>query len=144
MAVCSSVSVEPGQRITIYNPGWKYSRKIGFNTSVTGADIAGDLFDVPVLLRLNGNNFNFSEASSMGADLMFTTTDNRQIVHEIEKWDPLSANAEIWLRIDTLRGNSKDQFIFMYWGNPLISQRETKEQVFDTAAGFQVYGIWER
>ena len=39
MAVCSSVSVEPGQRITIYNPGWKYSRKIGFNTSVTGADI---------------------------------------------------------------------------------------------------------
>ena len=140
MAVCSSVSVEPGQRITIYNPGWKYSRKIGFNTSVTGADIAGDLFDVPVLLRLNGNNFNFSEASSMGADLMFTTTDNRQIVHEIEKWDPLSANAEIWLRIDTLRGNSKDQFIFMYWGNPLISQRETKEQVFDTAAGFQ--GVW--
>lgn len=140
MIVCSSVSVEPGQRITIYNPGWKYNRKIGFNTSATGADIAGDIIDVAVLLRLNGNNFNFSEASSTGADLMFTNTDNRQLAHEIEKWDPVSANAEIWLRIDTLRGNSKDQFIFMYWGNPLISQRGTKEQVFDTAAGFQ--GVW--
>jgi hypothetical protein len=140
MVVCSSVSVEPGQRIIINNPGWKYSRKIGFNTSITGADITDNLFDVAVLLRLNGDNFNFSEANITGADLMFTTADNREIIHEIEKWDPLSAKAEIWLHIDTLIGNSKDQFIFMYWGSHLIPQRGTEERVFDTAAGFQ--GVW--
>jgi len=140
MVVCSSLSVEPGQRIIINNPGWKYSRKIGFNTSSTGADIATDLFDVAVLLRLNDENFNFSEVSSSGADLMFRTADNREVVHEIEKWDSVSANAEIWLKIDTLLGNSKDQFIVMYWGNPLIPQRMTRERVFDTATGFQ--GVW--
>lgn len=142
--VCSSLTVEPGQCITINNPGWKFSRKIGFNTTVSGADIAGDLFDVAVLLRLNGDNFNFSEADTSGADLIFRTADNREIYHEIERWDPLSAKAEIWLHIDTLKGNSKDQFIFMYWGGPqkslLIPRGGTGGRVFDTAAGFQ--GVW--
>jgi hypothetical protein len=140
MVVCSSVTIGPGQKITINNPGWKYSRKIGFNTSATGADIVSDLFDIAVLLRLNRDNFDFSEAGASGADLLFTTADNREIVHEIEKWDPVSSKAEIWLRIDTLQGNSKDQFIFMYWGNPRIPHNKTKERVFDTAAGFQ--GVW--
>lgn len=136
----SSVNIEPGESVKINNPGWKYSRKIGFNTSLTGADITGDLFDVAVLLRLNGANFNFSEASASGEDLLFTSIDNRRVISEVERWDPVLENGEIWLLIDTLWGNRTDQSIMMYWGNEKVSFVQERSGVFDTAAGFQ--GVW--
>lgn len=136
----SSVTIEPGESVRINNPGWRYSRKIGFNTSSTGAGITGDLFNIAVLLRLNRDNFKFSEASASGEDILFTTIDNRRLVSEIEGWDSVSEHAEIWLLMDTLRGNSTDQSIIMYWGNENVSFDQNRSGVFDTSAGFQ--GVW--
>lgn len=132
------VAIHPNESVKVNNPGWKYTRTISFNTSVTGADVAKNLFDIPVLLRLNKDNFNFSEARS-GESFRFETND-RIVPSEIERWDATSQKAEIWLRIDTLRGNSTGQFITMYWGNETESRVSKNRMVFDTAASFQ--GVW--
>lgn len=134
-----AVIVQPGDITIISNPGWKFTRTISFNTSATGADITDDLFNVPVLLRLNKDNFNFSETNGSGADLRFVTDIGKLVSFEIERWDETAQNAEVWLRIDTLRGNNTSQTISMYWGNEALSH-VTNQIVFDTAAGFQ--GVW--
>jgi hypothetical protein len=48
--------------------------------------------------------------------------------------------AEIWVKVDTVFGNSNDHYIKMYWGNSLASDSSNGNAVFDTASGFA--GVW--
>lgn len=149
----STITVHPQESVKVNNPGWKYTSTIRFNTSATGADIAHDLLDIPVLLRLNKDNFSFSQTQSSGADLLFTTSTQKNVQFEIERWDATVQNAEVWLHIDTLQGNSTSQSIAMYWGastlltssgsgatGTSVTRGSNGPAVFDTAAGFQ--GVW--
>jgi hypothetical protein len=134
------VLVKPGDTTTIANPAWKHSQKLGLNTSISGANVAGDVRDFPVLVRLNAGNFDFSQALADGADIRFTKTDNTFLPYEIERWDPVTALAEVWVKVDTVRGNDSVQPLVMYWGNPNTLGTSNGAAVFDTAGGFQ--GVW--
>jgi hypothetical protein len=136
----SAITVHPQESVRVNNPGWKYVRTISFNTTLDGVDITHNLLDIPVLLRLNKDNFNFSQAQSSGTDLLFATSTGKNVQFEIERWDATAQSAEVWLHIDTLQGNSTSQSIAMYWGNETAPQLPVHRQVFDTAAGFQ--GVW--
>jgi hypothetical protein len=73
----NEIEIRPETTITIKNPLWKYSRQIVLNTTSSGADINGDIYNFPVLIRLNATNFDFSQAMPGGKDLFFqeiTTT----------------------------------------------------------------------
>ncbi len=63
------IIIQPEQTVFIDNPLWKYNRKITLNTSSSGASINSDLYNFPVLIRLNSTNFNFSQAQPEGRDL---------------------------------------------------------------------------
>jgi hypothetical protein len=136
----SPVEVQPEQTVTILETGWRNKRTIRFNTSSSGAAIDSTLYDFPVLIRLNDENFSFTEANSDGSDLLFTKADNEPVPHEIERWAPSENTAEIWVRIDTLAGGSTENILTMYWGNRRISSKQTSRPVFDTAAGFAA--VW--
>jgi hypothetical protein len=138
-----SVCVASGDTAVVWNPSWKYACTILLNTAATGADVVSDVINFPVLVRLNSDNFDFSQALPDGADIRFSKSDKAFLKYEIERWDPAvggTGAAEIWVKIDTVRGNNSTQAITMYWGNPDASDSSNGAAVFDTAAGFE--GVW--
>lgn len=133
----NEIEIRPETTITIENPLWKFSRQIVLNTTPSGADIKGDIYNFPVLIRLNAANFDFSQAMPGGADILFS---NKNILpSQIERWDEVSGQAEVWVKIDTIFGTA-EQSIMMYWGNPEATLQKTGHLVFDTADGFQC--VW--
>lgn len=133
------VVVNAGETSTVTFPLWKYSTDFILNTTSSGADVTGNVYDFPVLIRLNGNTFDFSEAQPDGSDVAFTNASNTMLPYTIERWDAERKVAEIWVTIDTVYGNNQTQSIAMYWGNPSV-QFQQSMTVFDTANGFQ--GVW--
>ena len=122
-------------------PEWKYSRKLWLNTTPSGADVAQDVHDFPLLVRLDATMIDFSQAQPSGADLRFTKGDGRKpLAYEIERWDAAAKLAEIWVRVDTVRGNSAEKFIHMHWGNPAAKDSSDGAAVFDTSLGYA--GVW--
>lgn len=134
-----SVEVREEDTATVLTTGWRYQRELRLNTTSPGADIEGTLHDFPVLIRLNEDNFDFSQAHSDGEDLLFTKEDGTGLPHEIERWDPVTEVAEVWVKVDTLPGNAVT-VITMHWGNLAISGSSDGRAVFDTAAGF--LAVW--
>jgi hypothetical protein len=135
-----NIVVDAGDTATVYNPAWKYSRKIVLNTSASGAGVSVDIANYPVLIRLTANNFDFSQVQSGGADIRFTKQDNSFLFYEIERWDAGAQKAEIWVKVDTVRGDNSNQFVSLYWGNASAATQSNAAAVFDTASCYQ--GVW--
>jgi hypothetical protein len=120
--------------------GWDFTKKLFLNTTASGANVAGNVVNFPVLVRLTGSNFTFSQANIDGSDLRFTKANGQQLPFEVERWDAAGGYAEIWVRIDTIYGNDSAHFISLHWGNPNATGQSSSAAVFDTGKGFQ--GVW--
>lgn len=138
--VRQNVDIQSGDITVIYNPLWKYSCKVTFTTTSSGADVSGNVVNFPVCIRLTSANFDFYQARSDGFDVLFTKQDGTPLPYEIERWDAVARKADIWVKVDTIYGNSSTQYINMYWGNPDASTGSSSTTVFDTPGGFQ--GVW--
>ncbi len=134
------VTIVADSTVIVEQPLWGHARRLLLNTSSSGADVAGDVFDFPLLVRLGNSTFAFSEADSGGKDLVFRGRNGKILPHEIERWDPVNGHAEVWVRVDTVFGNDSVQSLMMYWGNPVTSSAAEKSVVFDSAAGY--LGVW--
>jgi hypothetical protein len=138
-----NIPVAPGDTTLIAKLDWKYCRVVFLNTTGNGAGVFSDVANFPVLVRLNSGNFNFSQAKAGGADLRFAKADTTPLPFEIERWDSAAGYAEIWVKLDTVKGNSGNQSFVMYWGastSPATVSLSNGATVFDTTAGFQ--GVW--
>jgi hypothetical protein len=98
------------------------------------------VFDFPVLIRLNSTNFSFEHTKTDGSDLVFKSGNGAVLPYEIEKWDLNGKRAEIWVKADTVFGNDSLQSIEMSWGDTGKTATQKGKPVFDTAAGYQ--GVW--
>jgi hypothetical protein len=109
--------------------------KVTLNTSGDGADVSDDVIDFPVLVRLNGDNFIFSEVKGDGSDIRFVKSDGIRLPFEIEEWDSTAQTAAIWVLVDTVYGGNDSQFFMMHYGvdDSMVSEGM---RVFDTANGF--------
>ncbi len=134
------VQVIPGDTAIVYNPSWKYARRLFFNTAASGAQVSGDVYNFPVLVRLSSGNFAFAQAKADGSDIRFTKNDGTSLPFEIKRWDPVTELAEVWIKVDTIRGNGSSQYIAMYWGNPSAISESRGAAVFDSSSGFE--GVW--
>jgi Concanavalin A-like lectin/glucanases superfamily/Domain of unknown function (DUF2341) len=139
-AIRYNVTVEPSDTTIVANTLWKYSKRVSFNTTASGANVAGNVNNFPVLIRLTNGNFDFSQAGPAGNDIRFAKQDNTPLPFEIERWDATLRSAEIWVKVDTIFGNDSSHFINMYWGNQNAASASNSAAVFDTANGFQ--GVW--
>jgi hypothetical protein len=135
-----NLTISAGDTVTTANGAWKYSSVFYLNTTASGAGIAGNVTDFPVLLRLTQANFDFSQAKTDGGDLRFTKVDGTPLSYEIERWDASSNVAEVWVKTDTVFGNNNSQYVIFYWGNPNAASASNGPAVFDTGSGFQ--GVW--
>jgi len=131
-----NIPVSPGDTVIV----WKYSRQITLNTTTSGAGVAGNVIDFPVLVRLTTGNFNFAQANADGSDLRFAKPDGSPLPYEIERWDASQARAEVWVRVDTVFGSDNSQYVTMYWGNSGATDSSSGGAVFNTVDGFE--GVW--
>ena len=138
--IADSVIVAPGGMTTLTNVLWKFQKKFYLNTTATGANVPGDVENFPVLVRLDAGNLNFGQAQGSGNDIRFAKADGTPLPYEIERWDSLNGQAEIWVKVDTVFGNDNTHVVTMFCGNPNATSESNSVAVFDSANGFQ--GVW--
>ena len=139
--LAENISVVQGSTVTIEYSAWLYSKKLYFNTTESGANINGNVVNFPVLIRLSAaTNFDFTQAEPGGVDIRFANQNNVPLPYEIERWDAANGIAEVWVKVDTVFGNSDTQYMVFYWGNANAISSGNGAAVFDTASGFQ--GVW--
>ena len=116
---------------------WAYSGSIFILTTPDGANIPAGPAETnfPLLVRLNSNNFNFSQAQPNGGDLRFTTASGANLAYQIEQWDPANSVAAIWVRIPSITGNARQE-IKMYWGKSGVTGQSSGASVFNAANGY--------
>jgi len=134
------VRVQSNDTANVWNPGWDHCGRIVLNTSASGADVAGSVTNFPVLVRLIPDNFDFTQAKNNGEDIRFAKPDNTMLPYEIKRWDAVNKRAEVWVKVDTVRGSDRTQGIYMYWGNGNAQSQSSGAGVFDSGSGFQ--GVW--
>ena len=109
---------------------WTYNARIQFNTTSTGANVSGGVTNFPLLVRLDANNFIFSQANISGDDIRFEDPDGTALSYQIERWDATLKKAEIWVKVPQVDGNSALDYITLYWGNPSASAASSGSAVF--------------
>ncbi len=122
---------------------WAQQKSLYINSSGSGANTAADVLKFPLLVRLDSTNFatGFAQAQGNGEDIRFTKAgDAVRFPHQIERWDSAGKKAEIWVLVDTIKANTRSQFIRMHWGKADAADSSRGTAVFDTANGF--VGVW--
>jgi hypothetical protein len=116
-------------------------RALQFDTTATGANVAGDVQHYPLAIALTAANFDFTTAKPDGSDLRFgNDKDDAPLPHAIEHWDAAAKSALVWVKVPLVRGNRSDQVIFMQWQNPEAASVARPAEVFSTKDGF--LGVW--
>ena len=119
---------------------WKHSGLTYVLTDSAGADLPASAVEknFPLLIRLNQEYFDFSQAMPRGEDVRFSSK-GKPLAYQIERWDEEEGEADIWVRIPTIKGKDQ-QAIKMHWGNEKVSSESNGEQVFRTTEGFAA--VW--
>jgi hypothetical protein len=120
---------------------WSQSRTYILNTTAGGANVAGQVLNFPVLVRLGAaDSAIFTAAKAGGADIRFDKLSGTHLPYQIENWDAAGRSAAIWVLMDTVKGNSSAQNVRMRWGNAGAFDSSSGTAVFDTAKGFKA--VW--
>lgn len=121
-------------------PGWSDSSFVYMNTSASGINLASTVTGFPLLVRLRAPDFPFQEARGNGQDLRFANAAGVALPYEIDTWDSAGGRADVWVLVDTVRGNDANQFLRMYWGNPSAASESNGGAVFTAAGG--MHSVW--
>ena len=117
--------------------GFASTKKIGLNTTASGANVTTKVSNFPVLVRLNATNASDVFATSNGTDIRFTNASATvHLPYQIERWDATNKLAEIWVKVDTVRANDNTQYINLLWNKSGAPDSSNGKWVFDTANGF--------
>lgn len=139
--IVDNVAVASGATTTVPAVGWRSSRQLALNTSAGGADISGTVYKFPLLVKLReGVNFLFNGARRNGEDIRFLSPDSRMLPYEIERWDSVNGQADIWVLVDTVYGSNSAQYITMQWGSSSARDNSNGAAVFDTGDGYTA--VW--
>jgi biopolymer transport protein ExbB len=102
-----------------WNTDWAFRKEITFDLTAAGADVPGALTDIPVLIRLSLGNFQyFADSKPDGSDFRFVAADDKTpLKYHIERFDPQSQLAFVWVRMPRLTGGANTDKVFLYYGN---------------------------
>ena len=118
-------------------PGWQHSGSMFILTTPEGADLAATATekDFPLLVRLNKDFFDFSQAKADGADLRFSTKNGEPLAYQIEQWDAVNGIAIIWVRVPTIQGSARQE-IKLHWGKADAASESNGKAVFNESNGY--------
>lgn len=115
---------------------WPHVASIFILTTPEGANLPEEasVEGFPLLVRLNGETFPFSEARPEGEDIRFSTA-GQPLSFQIDEWNSSEGIAGIWVRVPRIRGNARQE-IRLHWGNPNASRESDGLQVFNGSNGY--------
>lgn len=121
--------------------GWAHEGRIAIITTPEGGNLPAEarVEEFPLLVRLDRDWFDFSEAKHDGSDIRFTTPEGKILAQQIEDWDPLAGTANIWVRVPVIKGNDR-QMLHMRWGNEQAPNISDGKSVFNESNGF--LSVW--
>ena len=127
-------------QVSAHYEDWKHSGSMYLVTDSAGADLPASAIEknFPLLVRLNKEYFDFSQAKPQGEDVRFSSK-GKPLAYQIERWDVKRGEAEIWVRIPSIKGKDQQE-IQMHWGNEKVTGESNGEQVFRTTEGFAA--VW--
>lgn len=88
-----------------------YFRKseVSFNTTADGVALTEDVYNVPILLRLNETNFDYSLIDSTNVAFRFTKKDGTILPYHVEAVDRIQRRSYVWVLMDTIYANRTTQ-----------------------------------
>lgn len=124
-----------GDALAWWNGDWAYRKEIDFDLTQKGADISGTPSDVPVLIRLSLGNFQyFNDAKPDGSDFRFIDADDKTpLKFHIERFDPQTQIALVWVRVPRLTGSANTDKVFLYYGNKNAPSAADPAGTYDTS-----------
>ncbi|MEC8778319.1 MAG: DUF2341 domain-containing protein, partial [Verrucomicrobiota bacterium] len=127
-------------QVSAHYEDWKHSGSMYLVTDSAGADLPASAVEknFPLLVRLNKEYFDFSQAKPQGEDIRFSSK-SKPLDYQIERWDVKRGEADIWVRIPSIKGKDQQE-IQMHWGNEKVTGESNGEQVFRTTEGFAA--VW--
>ena len=118
-------------------PGWQHSGAVYILTTPEGANLPATASEegFPVLVRLDKDFFDFSQARPKGEDIRFLSSTRARLPYQIEEWDAANGTASIWVRIPNIKGNARQE-ITVYWGKADAAGESNGSAVFNAANGY--------
>jgi len=131
LAIAFSMAVFATPAHAWWNEEWTYRKAVTIDTSPSGINASGAIGRTVVLVKLTSGNFTFTEALQNGADIKFVDSDDKTpLASHIEKYDPATGIAYVWVSIPTLTGGEKKQ-IWVYFGNATAGASDDAKGTFD-------------
>ncbi len=128
----AALTLSPSPAKAWWNDDWSLRKKITIDASASGANITDPIGTVPVLIRLHTGNFRFASAKDDGSDLRFVAGDDKTpLKHHIEKYDPLLAEALVWVSVPSVQAGAKTE-IWLYSGNKKAAPTSDAKGTYDT------------
>ena len=135
--LCGAVSILcVGCSASAQYADWQHAGSMYILTTPEGANLPASVSvkGFPLLVRLNKDFFDFTQAKPNGEDIRFSTPAGRGLPYQIEQWDAHKGTAIIWVRIPRITGNAKQQ-IKVRWGNTSAKCESNGKAVFDKTNG---------
>jgi len=131
-------------RLPVYTPILTLTKGIDthwakrIKLTFTNTARAGDLKDFPVLVMLDSSRIDYAQTQDAGQDLRFVDADGETVLpHEIEEWNEYGTSY-VWVKVPQIDGGSNSDHIWMYYGNPIASDSQVPENVWDAS----YRGVW--
>jgi hypothetical protein len=120
--------------------GWQHAGTLHILTTPEGANLPASASEegFPLLVRLNKDWFNFSQAKPGGEDIRFSA-DGKPLACQVEEWDPAQGTACIWVRIPIIKGNARQE-IRMHWDKADAASESSGSAVFNDSNGY--LSVW--
>lgn len=119
---------------------WANKQKITLDTTPTGANLAQDVTQVPVAVRLHSGNFTFAEAKPDGSDLRFVAADGKTpLKFHLEQFDAPNELAVAWVLVPKLAANSAKNAMMMEWSNPDAASSADAKGTYDASQIFVLH-----
>jgi hypothetical protein len=117
--------------------GWQHSGSMYLLTTPEGANLPATAAEegFPLLVRLNTDGFDFTQAQANGEDIRFADATGKPLAYQIDEWDAAAGTASIWVRMPTITGNAH-QAIRMFWGKTDAASESSGAAVFNESNGY--------
>ncbi len=116
-----------------WNDEWNFRKEITLDLGDSGARITGTALEVPVLVKLHAGNFGyFNDTKPDGGDLRFIAGDDKTALKfHVERYDPTSQLAWLWVRVPRLAGGTNTDKIYLYYGNTAATAGADEPGTYD-------------
>jgi hypothetical protein len=120
---------------------WQHSGSLYILTTPEGANLpeTARVEGFPLLVRLDKDWFDFSQARTHGEDIRFATSAGAPLAYQIEQWDADAGTASIWVRVPVIKGNSHQE-LKMVWGKIDAVSESNGKAVFNESNGYK--SVW--